>query len=319
MKKIYVTLALLIGANCFHAQLVDFESVNLAANSYDNGSSENGNFIFNDVQFYNTYDPTYFSWNGFSMSNVQDNVTAGWGNQYASFTNGGMNSSNYAVFYSNGEIIFDQLVLVDSFFVTNTTYAALSMRDGDQFSKQFGSVNGPDGNPDGTNGEDYYLVKIITLDANDLGIDTLDFYLADYRFSDNAQDYIVNDWRKINLTSIQSGIKKIKFELSSSDNGQWGMNTPAYFALDNLSYKSYNPLSLADQKQDFIKAYPNPFQDAIQLTGVFDQITVYNEMGQTVLFSKDQIHLINTSTWSTGIYTLKVENQGHIKYLKLVK
>src|SRR5690606_12561840 len=97
-----------------------------------------------------------------------------------------------------------------------------------------GSVNGADGNPDGTNGEDFFLLKIVALDDQDQPTgDTVEFYLADYRFSDDNQDYIVDTWETIDFQPELTG-RKLKFFLSSSDNGDFGMNTPAYFALDNL-------------------------------------------------------------------------------------
>src|SRR5690606_22782125 len=120
-------------------------------------------------------------WSGFSVSNVVDVTTAGFNNQYASYAGGGSASSNYGVFYYSGEISFSQDRAVSSMDVTNTTFAGLSMLNGDTYSKQFGSVNGADGNPDGTNGEDFFLLKIVALDDQDQPTgDTVEFYLADY-------------------------------------------------------------------------------------------------------------------------------------------
>ena len=67
------------------------------------------------------------------------------------------------------------------------------MRDGDSFGKQFGSIYAADGiTEDGTNGEDFFLLKIIPLDAtNNASGDTVDFYLADFRFADDNDDYIL--------------------------------------------------------------------------------------------------------------------------------
>ena len=61
----------------------------------------------------------------------------------------------------------------------------------------------------------------------------MDFYLADYRFADNGLDYIVDDWSWVDLTSL-GAVDKLQFGLSSTDNGFFGMNTPAYFAMDNM-------------------------------------------------------------------------------------
>jgi hypothetical protein len=62
---------------------------------------------------------------------------------------------------------------------------------------------------------------------------TVDFYLADYRFVNNGLDYIVNNWRYVNLTSL-GAVKSVEFGLTSSDTAPWGMNTPGYFVMDTV-------------------------------------------------------------------------------------
>ena len=43
----------------------------------------------------------------------------------------------------------------------------------------------------------------------------------------------INQWTYVDLSQFGE-IDAIMFSLSSSDNGTWGMNTPAYFAMDNF-------------------------------------------------------------------------------------
>jgi hypothetical protein len=109
--------------------------------------------------------------------------------------------------------------------VTNTTYAALSMRDGDMFAKKFGG-------PDGTD-PDFFVLTIHGVDANGNATGSVDFFLADYRFQDPSLNYIVSSWTTVDLTPLGNAAS-LTFELSSSDIGPFGMNTPAYFAIDNL-------------------------------------------------------------------------------------
>ena len=54
--------------------------------------------------------------------------------------------------------------------------------------------------------------------------------MADLR-DDKA--YIINDWRYVDLSGLGK-VSKLSFALSSTDNGDWGMNTPAYFCFDNF-------------------------------------------------------------------------------------
>ena len=109
--------------------------------------------------------------------------------------------------------------------ITNTTYAYLAMRDGSQFSKVFGGQTGND--------PDFFLLTITGSDSLDAPIGAVDFYLADYRFPDNSLDYLIDSWTDVDLTSLD-GASTLSFGLTSSDVGQFGMNTPAYFAIDNL-------------------------------------------------------------------------------------
>jgi hypothetical protein len=45
----------------------------------------------------------------------------------------------------------------------------------------------------------------------------------------------LNTWATVDLTTLPAATRKLKFTLSSSDVGGFGMNTPAYFAVDNIS------------------------------------------------------------------------------------
>ena len=112
-------------------------------------------------------------------------------------------------------------------YITNTTYAALSMLNGDSFAKKFGGASGND--------PDWFLLTITGKNASGGTTGTVDFYLADYQFENNANDYIVDDWTFVDLTALGDIVKSLEFALSSSDVGQWGMNTPASFAMDSLT------------------------------------------------------------------------------------
>ncbi len=201
----------------------------LPVESFDNGSDLAGGFVSSALTFNNQYDPAFGSWSGWSVSNVTDTTTAGFTNQYSAIAGGGADGSQtfaVASTYTLPTIVrsatsptFAQIE------VTNTTYAALSMLAGDSFAKKFGGDTGDD--------EDFFLLTIEGVDANDQSTGTVDFYLADYRFTDNTQDYIVDQWTTIDLTSLGDAIE-LQFSLTSSDEGDYGINTPAYFALDNV-------------------------------------------------------------------------------------
>ena len=43
------------------------------------------------------------------------------------------------------------------------------------------------------------------------------------------------DWVLVDLSGLGT-VAALEFELASSDNGPFGMNTPSYFALDDLMF-----------------------------------------------------------------------------------
>jgi Domain of unknown function (DUF4465) len=169
-------------------------------------------------------------WDGFAYSNTTDTTTQGNGNEISAYAGGGAgNSANYAVAYAGGvnapRIEFDVPTLLQSAMLTNTTYTALSMRDGDFFAKKFGGANGTD--------PDFLKLTITGRDAANVSTGTVDFYLADFRADDSAQDYILDVWSAVTLTSLGQ-VSALEFSFASSDVGQFGINTPVYFALDNI-------------------------------------------------------------------------------------
>ena len=50
---------------------------------------------------------------------------------------------------------------------------------------------------------------------------------------DSADDFILDTWAFVALDSLGI-VAALKFALSSSDVGAFGINTPTYFAIDNV-------------------------------------------------------------------------------------
>jgi hypothetical protein len=243
-------------ATSAYAAIADFEDVNMSVppaqnytgpggGQYYNGSDSAGGFTSDGAYFLNTFTDwgTFTSWDGWAYSNTTDTTTAGFTNQYSSYTGGAFSGTNYGVFYqpfvSGPTVSFTSVdpVIVEGAYFTNTTYAALSMLSGDSFAKRFGygridPVTGEWENPDGTD-PDWFKLTIRGIDSNAEYTDPVDFYLADYRFDENVDDYIIDEWTWLDLTGL-GGVYGLEFEMSSSDTGEFGMNTPAYFAMDDL-------------------------------------------------------------------------------------
>jgi hypothetical protein len=221
------------------ADTVDFEDLTLAPESFYNGADGAGGFISQGAFFNNSYNAQFGFWSGWSYSNQTDIVTPGFMNQNSAYNlpnGGGDSSANYGVAFNSqlgdAHVLLPDGTMPASMRVTNTTYAALSMRDGDMFAKKFGG-------PDGTDA-DFFVLTVHGLDANGAVTGSVHFFLADYTFQDPNLNYIVSSWTTVDLTPLGNA-SSLAFEMASSDNGLFGMNTPAYFAIDNLVVTSAAP------------------------------------------------------------------------------
>jgi hypothetical protein len=320
MKKILFSAFFLGTSAHFFAQntTVTFETLPLSgANSFYNGGDDAGQFSVGDVSFSNNYNADWQSWNGFSYSNVTDNITAGYANQFSAFPGSGAGGSEqYAIFYPEGIIQHSGSFIPDSIKISNATYAAISMRDGDAYGKQFGSSTNAAGDLDGTNGEDFFKVWIIGYDIDFEPIDSVEFYLADFRFSDNLQDYIVDEWVNVDLSSLGE-VHSISFKLESSDIGSFGMNTPAYFVLDDFSF--HTTLSTA-QLEQYFHVYPNPVGDLLTISGGKGTIRLTDLQGKVLhTEAHSEFTTIDFSNLSIGTYMLQLELNGIIYHKTIVK
>jgi Domain of unknown function (DUF4465)/PEP-CTERM motif len=212
-----------------------FEDQGLPANSFQNNAGASGQFTSGGNGFNNTFDPSFGGiWSGWSISSTTDTTTPGFGNQYSAITGSGANGSQtYGVAFTfstgvdplhpDGSIInLAAGSSPQSIDVTNTTYAYLSMLNGDSFARKFAAG-------------DFFQLTISGYDSlNGTGniVAEKDFYLADFL---NGNHLIVNTWQTLDLTSL-AGAKSLRFGLKSSDNDpSFGMNTPAFFAVDNFT------------------------------------------------------------------------------------
>jgi hypothetical protein len=218
---------------------VDLENLSTGSSLFWNGSDGTGKFQSSGVTFDNNFNSGYGSWDGFVYSQKMDITTAGYGNQYSVY-DGANGSNKFAIYYPPfGTDAFCSFsngleYTINSVRVCNSTYAALTMKNGDPnyFAKKFGGTSGND--------KDWFKITAIGFNAAGDSVKSVDFYLADYRSDDNSKDYIINKWTTFDLSSLGK-INKLTFRFTSTDNGDWGMNTPAYVSIDNLKYEIVTP------------------------------------------------------------------------------
>ena len=166
-----------------------------------------------------------FGWEGFTYSSVNDTTTPGYTNDYAVYGDGMdySDAGSYAVFYNSSPsaVLLPVETTVQGFYANNTTYAALSMLNGDAFSRQFTTAS-----------NDFFTLTIEGFNDSAVSQGTVDFMLADYT---GATGSIVDDWTWVDLSGLGSNVSSLAFSFASSDTGAFGINTPQYFAMDNLT------------------------------------------------------------------------------------
>ena len=208
---------------------IDFENLPLDETGYWAGADESGGFEAGNAFFPNTYTDWgggITSWTGFGYSNHTDRTTPGFENQYSCYAGSGVNGSKKFGLVSGGDtLVFNIPEKVEFLYVTNSTYAALSIRDGDMFAKKFGGESGND--------PDFFHLRLEPFNEEGQKIGILKVQLADYTAEDNSKDYIANSWTKLPLVDF-GFIKKIAFTFESSDVGEYGINTPKYACIDNI-------------------------------------------------------------------------------------
>jgi len=248
--------------------VADFEDVTLGANGYWQGNDGSNEMLSGGWIFTNYYSQAYSFWGGFTASNHTDLTQTGLNAQYTAAAGGGYDgSAQYAVAYTMGsqtEIsAADGLErIVTGCYVTNNLWAYQNMLEGDYTATPFGGTSGDE--------PDWFKLTATGKNAGGETVGTLEFYLADYRFENNDDDYILNTWEWFDLSPLGT-VASISFGLSSSKNNSGGMITPAYFCMDNFN-------GVGPETPDLPPYIANPVEDV-----------VFNEFPQTIEINLDGV------------------------------
>jgi len=109
--------------------------------------------------------------------------------------------------------------VIDHMYVTNTSYTYAALRYGNAYAAAAGADS---------------WFKIIAIGYSTTGAETgrTEFMLCD------GSSKIINDWTKFDLTPLGE-VVKVEFNIDGSDDlrGEWGLNTPAYFAFDDVAVR----------------------------------------------------------------------------------
>ena len=245
-----------------------FDDITLGSNGYWTGEEGENEMFSGGWIFTNYYSQAYSFWGGFTASNHTDLTQTGMGAQYTAITAGGYDgSTQYGVAYTMGaqtDVYASDGTAhtITGCYVTNNLWAYQSITEGDYSSTPFGGTTGND--------PDWFKLTATGKNATGQTVGTLDFYLADYRFANNEEDYVIDTWEWFDLSPL-GPVHTISFSLSSTKSNAYGMLTPAYFCIDDFNGVGPNV------PQDEPPYIVNPVADVIM--NVFPQTIEINLEG----------------------------------------
>ncbi|HXB41092.1 MAG TPA: DUF4465 domain-containing protein [Bacteroidia bacterium] len=338
MTKSLLTIALISFAFFGKAQttfISDFETVMLPdyKNEVYNDSTNGVGGFKNGHAFFQTGWAGFWS-SGWVASSVHDSSTAGYANQYGCAGYKGYNNSNvFAIGTIYGRLTIrmtDSLIgkTVSGFYVNNSTYAYKSMKNGDSFAKKFGDTTGTHCGCAQGSYPDWFKLTVKRYYSGVLQNDSVEVYLGDYRFSNNAQDYILKNWTWINLSAL-GNTDSLAFFLHSSDNGTYGMNTPAFFCVDNLTLNMITGIQNY-YSEEGLNIFPNPAANETEISFITDA-SVYVSMKVTDVtgremasqnmssFTGQNKFKIDVSQFPAGVYYVTLNANGKMLTKKLIK
>lgn len=149
--------------------------------------------------------------------------------------------------------------------------------------------------------QEFYLDLVINGYNGDHLIDSIIVSLADYR---NNAAQVLDDWLKVELNTLANA-DRLTFDLRSNDNeGGYGINTPAYFAMDEITFVS--TISVNEIQAKNLKIYPNPTNGLVHFSDEVYHFNLINNMGQSVIQS-EQMKQLDMTALPAGVYYMNFE------------
>lgn len=170
-----------------------------------------------DVSGESTLAHQWSSATGSGANNSADYILAFWSSYSEDLTSEPKKPSCQIAFAGNATPLY--------VYVANSNYSYWAMKNGTSFNKAFGS--------DDWCKVIFHGVRQTTENGSTVSTSTgeVECYLA-------KNGEISRTWQSVDLTSLGT-VTYIYMTMESSDTGEWGMNNPAYFCLDNLAVR-YN-------------------------------------------------------------------------------
>ena len=226
MKKFYFVLCMFLSVNMFAQNAVaDFEEAAItpdSANSQylmdETGTFTSGDFLFGQYVDTSWGDAYYY---GFVVSNHTDTDWQSFDDAYQVVGGQAHSGDNFAVWYASWyggdrvSVAGDKAKKLDCFYINNTTYVEHAITVSDGMTQ--GSFTA----------DDWFKLTIYGWNGATM-TDSIDFYLA-------KDGSYIQEWTKVDLTAL-GAVTELSFAMSSTRNNSYGMTTPAYFCMDDLTY-----------------------------------------------------------------------------------
>lgn len=238
----------------------------------------------------------WMSWNGFTASNSADNSFRD--NfikyQFSNMASGGVDSESpyligfYGAFYGEKacSLTFSDGLphQISSAYFNLTSYTYYTVEQGDAYCRAF-------------NDGDRLTITIHGVDANE-NEKSVEVTLASFADADLT---INRGWKYVDLSSL-GAVNQLYFTMNSTDTGEWGINTPCYFAMDHLTVETAPAASLVAAKASGLK-YENNIASADGF------IAAYDCAGRRIAASESG--RIDLSSAPAGVYLIKSGDAKH--------
>ncbi|MDE6534744.1 MAG: DUF4465 domain-containing protein [Muribaculaceae bacterium] len=234
----------------------------------------------------------WMSWNGFTASNSADNSFRD--NfikyQFSNMAKGGVNPDSpyligfYGAFYGEKacSLTFTDGLphQVQGAYFNLTSYTYYTVEQGDAYCRPF-------------NDGDRLTLTVHGVDAAE-NEKTVDITLASFADADLT---INRGWKYVDLSSL-GAVNQLYFTIYSTDQGEWGINTPCYFAMDKLSVETAPAASIAAAHASGLK-----YDSANKVVTADGFVAVYDCAGRLTASSDSGI--LDLGSMPAGVYLIK--------------
>ena len=248
-------------------------------------------FYSGSYYFHNGAMPEYDYWYGYAMSNETSTSYATLADQFRSAVGQGHNgSANFVLAYPEGQYVdvtnSESGDVLRGVYVSNAAYTLSSILNGDGIASAF------------TTGSWF---KVIAEGFNgSASTGSVEFYLADYRATNELDHYALDTWQWMDLRPL-GNVTRVRFRLDGSDKGSYGLNTPSYFAMDDFN---------CERDMTVLTSHVTPGSSTVQLSDLF---TLADD-GSTVTYGMEAVaeasHIAPRAPKANAEMTLTLDDDG---------